>query len=535
MKASPASWRRSPPSSARRARPGAPPSESCSTCSARPRGRLSARTAANARGTAAAARPLRAQALTQYGLLVAGLAALAREEGVEAPWWSPWNEPNDPRFLAPQRAACASGAQPLAPGVYAQLARAMSAELDAAGEGGRMLLGELGGYGSGSPHRTSVAEFVAALPADVLCLGSVWSVHAYAARGRFGGGPDPVAALESALDARGGCAASAPVWVTEAGAGAPEPGAPAGAAAGEAHAACLALAAQVLRWYSDPRVRRDLPVHLPRGPGLPGRAGERRPDAPRAGLRDVARVRVLAGASAARCRARARRAARLAPMALLPASARSRVPPRVRDDVRLRALALGLGLIPPRTMHSDEDARVLLEAAAGARRAVEVGVYEGASALLLCRALGPGAELHLIDPFGRHPDALPSGWGASERATRRLLAREVRRLGAAAPRLSGTRRCRPRWPPDGRAAMSTWCSSTATTPSAAASSTGSAGARSWASAAGSCSTTRAKGGPQGRGLPGPTAVVEGYIRGGRAPGWELEREADRTVAVRRVA
>src|ERR1700733_13310400 len=108
---------------------------------------------------------------------------------------------------------------------------------------------------------------------------------------------------------------------------------------------------------------------------------------------------------------------------MLPQQLRSLTP------VRLRALSVGLGLIPPRTMHSREDARVLQDAARGARRVVEIGVYEGASALALQRQLGAQAELHLIDPFGRHPDALPGGWGADERATRRLLARAGRRLG----------------------------------------------------------------------------------------------------------
>src|SRR5271165_4114164 len=120
-------------------------------------------------------------------------------------------------------------------------------------------------------------------------------------------------------------------------------------------------------------------------------------------------------------------------MAILPQALRSLTPTRLRDDVRLRALAVGLGLIPPRTMHSEADVRVLLDAARDARRVVEIGVYEGASALALCETLAPGAELHLIDPFGSHPDALPRGWGASEWATRRSLARAVRRRGHAAP------------------------------------------------------------------------------------------------------
>jgi hypothetical protein len=41
--------------------------------------------------------------------------------------------------------------------------------------------------------------------------------------------------------------------------------------------------------------------------------------------------------------------------------------------------------------------------------------------------------------------------------------------------------------------------------------------------------------PGGRGLPGPTAVVARRLRAGRDPAWEIASEADRTVAVRRLA
>jgi hypothetical protein len=200
------------------------------------------------------ARPIRPAALASYRSLVGDLIALARREGVRLAWWSPWNEPNDPRFLSPQRGTCAPGATPLATGVYAQLARALAGELEDAGEGGHLLLGELGGYDRGSPHRLSIAEFVRAIPEDVACLGQTWAVHAYAARDRSHPEPDPVAELEAALDARGGCAASARVWVTESGAGAPQPGRARTGAAGEGRADCLALATQVGRWRSDPRV-----------------------------------------------------------------------------------------------------------------------------------------------------------------------------------------------------------------------------------------------------------------------------------------
>jgi len=197
------------------------------------------------------ARALRPGALAAYGALIADLLALGRREGVALPWWSPWNEPNDPRFITPQRASCDGPAS--SPAVYAELARAMHGELASAGPGHEMLLGELGGYASGSAHRTSVAEFVAGLPPDVLCLGRVWAVHAYAVIGRPPP-PDPVGLLERALDARGGCAAAASIWVTEAGAGAPEPGRPRTGTAEEEAGGCEALARQVLGWEADPRV-----------------------------------------------------------------------------------------------------------------------------------------------------------------------------------------------------------------------------------------------------------------------------------------
>src|SRR3954467_3966977 len=121
-------------------------------------------------------------------------------------------------------------------------------------------------------------------------------------------------------------------------------------------------------------------------------------------------------------------------MAVLPQALRRAVPARVRDDVRLRALAVGAGLIPPRTMHSAEE-RALLQRLPpprrppGGGRVVEIGVYEGSSAAALCDVLGPGAELHLIDPFGHHPTALPAGWGATERASKLVVARAARRGG----------------------------------------------------------------------------------------------------------
>ncbi len=219
-------------------------------------------------GAGSFARPLAPAALASYRALIADLLALGRREGVALPWWSPWNEPNDPLFITPQRASCAADGKPLAPLVYGELARAMAAQLASAGPGHELLLGELGGYAVGAPHLLSLPEFVAALPADVLCLGHVWAVHAYAVQGRPPP-PDPVELLERALAARGGCAASASIWVTEAGAGAPVPGRPRQGLASEEVAGCQALAEQVSHWYADPRVRAILQFSFRDDPAYP--------------------------------------------------------------------------------------------------------------------------------------------------------------------------------------------------------------------------------------------------------------------------
>jgi len=219
-------------------------------------------------------------------------------------------------------------------------------------------------------------------------------------------------------------------------------------------------------------------------------------------------------------------------VAIVPQTLRSLAPVRLRDDVRLRALAVGAGLVPPRTMHSEEDARVLLEAARDARRVVEIGVYEGSSALALQRELGAQAELHLIDPFGRHPDALPGGWGANERATRRLLARAGRRLGERGPAVH--------WHVAMSHEVAAGWSGELDLVFIDGDHSEQGCERDWLD----WSPFVALGGhvvfhdaradqAGGRGLPGPTAVVARHLRGQHSAGWRICAEADRTVAVRR--
>lgn len=108
----------------------------------------------------------------------------------------------------------------------------------------------------------------------------------------------------------------------------------------------------------------------------------------------------------------------------LPQTIRSLVPDGVRDHPAVRSLALAAGLIPPRTMISPEEADELRRLATGAACVVEIGVYEGSSAVVLCGALTPGSELHLIDPFGVPVgSSLPAGWRAAGFASRRAVRR----------------------------------------------------------------------------------------------------------------
>jgi predicted O-methyltransferase YrrM len=221
----------------------------------------------------------------------------------------------------------------------------------------------------------------------------------------------------------------------------------------------------------------------------------------------------------------------------LPQALRRLTPDRLRDDPRLRAVAVGGGLIPPRTMHSQEERALLQELARDAGRVVEIGVYEGSSAVALAHVMGPAQELHLIDPFGHHPTALPSGWGATERASRLVVARAARRGG---PRVTWhvalSEDVAPGWREpidllfiDGdHAELATQ--------------------RDWEDWHGFVAPgghvlfhDAREGKAGGRGLPGPTAVVDRLFLAGdgaagpAAAGWTIAAEVDRTVAVRRDA
>lgn len=216
-------------------------------------------------------------------------------------------------------------------------------------------------------------------------------------------------------------------------------------------------------------------------------------------------------------------------MSPLPQRVRGLVPDRVRDAPRARALAVGAGLIPPRPMHSVAEAALLERLAAGRRRVVEIGVYEGSSAVVLCRTLGPGAELHLIDPFGHHPDALRPGWGAIEAATRRVVGRACRGGGPAVS-----------WHVAFSAEVARYWNGGEVDLLFVDGDHSEQGVRTdwelWAPHVGPGGVVLfhdARAGRRGGvGLPGPTAVVDRLVR--TTEGWDVVEEVDAAVAVRRV-
>jgi predicted O-methyltransferase YrrM len=201
----------------------------------------------------------------------------------------------------------------------------------------------------------------------------------------------------------------------------------------------------------------------------------------------------------------------------------------LRDDPRLRALVVGTGMARPRAAHSDGEAALLAELARGRRRVVEIGVGEGASAIVLCDALEPGAELHLVDPFARHPNARREGAAATEWATRRVVERAARTNG---PRVQ--------WHVDFSASVAErW-----TLPLDLVAIDGDQSeigvTKDWelwhafvveGGAVLFHDARRSQ--PEGAGLPGPTAVVDRLFRGPRALiDWQIADEVDRAVAVR---
>jgi hypothetical protein len=217
--------------------------------------RASTPAARSGRGGRPRSRPITAAGLAAYGRLIGRLRALGAEVGVPLRWWSPWNEPNHPSFVSPQRAACSASSPTLSPAVYGRLVGAARAALR--GSGARLVLGELAGFRGPRPQGAGVGEFIRALPDAVACRASAWSQHEYASPQDEPAAPfsrDAVAEAEAALAERP-CTRAVPVWVTETGVGGARSGTTRATDAPALGAQCAAQAARLERWNADPRVQ----------------------------------------------------------------------------------------------------------------------------------------------------------------------------------------------------------------------------------------------------------------------------------------
>lgn len=203
--------------------------------------------------------------IADYRAFARSLLALGRDQRIDLPWWSPWNEPNLPAFLNPQRERCASGSPTLAAAAYVRLVRALTAELEAAGGEHHLLVGETAGVPDPHPHATAAPEFARALPADLVCGADAWAQHAHLVRPRGAGrqleGVSPgendqlLAGVGRALD-RDRCDHPVPIWVTETGVG----GTPDG---------CSAMAARLRAWRGDPRIAAAFQYTFREDPAFP--------------------------------------------------------------------------------------------------------------------------------------------------------------------------------------------------------------------------------------------------------------------------
>lgn len=191
--------------------------------------------------------PLRPEALPAYRELVAAVLAAAQQVGATLRYWSPWNEPNLAYFTAPQRARCDPAAPSLAAAAYVPIAEALREALDAAPGDQQLVLGETAGAARPTATRTSVGEFIAALPRDLVCSAAAWGQHAYV------GAEDPVAAVYRALRARG-CPRVPPIWITETGVGAVDTSFALTRGIRSDRQGCRRLHASLAGWWRDPRV-----------------------------------------------------------------------------------------------------------------------------------------------------------------------------------------------------------------------------------------------------------------------------------------
>src|SRR3954452_6839785 len=198
-------------------------------------------------GTTARSRAPRSDQLSAYEAFVGKVLALAREEGADLRYWSPWNEPNHPYALSPQRTRCSASAPTVAPKRYAEIAQSLQRALDAASADQELVLGELAGLPKSRPYTTGISEFIRALPKQLVCSVTVWTQHGYV------GGVNPVDDVERGLAAHH-CRVPHAIWMTETGVGAAGRGRKRSATEEKQRGTCAQRHPRLLQWYRDKRV-----------------------------------------------------------------------------------------------------------------------------------------------------------------------------------------------------------------------------------------------------------------------------------------
>lgn len=221
----------------------------------------------------AGARPLAPEQEPAYRAAIAGVRAALTAAGIGGADWTPWNEPNAPYFLGPQRAACRADADPISVGAYGRLVAAMDEELQSlhragSARGDRLVVGELATWEAGSARVVPADAFLRALPDAVLCRADVVSLHGYLeARSRRSRG-EPVGAALRELDRRP-CLNDRPAWITETGVGAPHSNARRSVRPAVLTEECGLLQRQLQRWWRDPRITAAFQYSVRDDPAFP--------------------------------------------------------------------------------------------------------------------------------------------------------------------------------------------------------------------------------------------------------------------------
>jgi hypothetical protein len=190
--------------------------------------------------------------LNAYRGLVRSLADFAAGQGIDLPLWAPWNEPNHPLFLGPQRAACDAASPALTPSLYVQLAQAMQEELDAVPGEQRLVIGETAGFDAPRSKAAGAAEFVDALPDALVCNAAAYGQHAYvkvddelaADATSAPGAQELLTGLKQALRAHDCPGGPPPIWITET-----------GTDSTTGAAGCRAMGQALQAWRDDPDVQ----------------------------------------------------------------------------------------------------------------------------------------------------------------------------------------------------------------------------------------------------------------------------------------